>query len=129
MREIIEMSAIERDLISLRFSASSPGVAFGDPPLAPKAMGLCLFRTVQSRCLRLARQAPSLSWESRASEEGSEGARLKSADVGVGKLEQAPTEVVSTLGEDGAAALKVLAHRLRSEDSPARNPRSPKLTL
>ena len=74
------MSAVEGDLLSLRFSASSPGVAFGDPPLAPKAMGLCLFRTVQSRCLRLARQAPSLSWESRALEEGSEGARLKSAD-------------------------------------------------
>jgi len=32
------MGAIERDLISLCFSASSPGVAFGDPPLAPKAM-------------------------------------------------------------------------------------------
>ena len=37
--------------------------SFGDPPLAPKAIGLCFFWTVQSRCFRLARRVPSLSCE------------------------------------------------------------------
>ena len=56
---------VEGTSLSSRSSVSSAGVLFGDPPLAPKAMGLCFFRTVHSRCLRLVRQAPSRSYEIR----------------------------------------------------------------
>src|SRR3989338_6553928 len=56
---------------SLRFGVSSAGVPFGDPPLAPKAIELWLRRTVQSRCFRLARQAPSLPREQPGEAEGS----------------------------------------------------------
>ncbi|MFQ5902065.1 MAG: RrF2 family transcriptional regulator, partial [Candidatus Binatia bacterium] len=49
------------------------------------------------------------------------GARLRSADVGVGRLPAAPTEKVNSLGEDGVAALKELARRLRSEESRPRS--------
>ena len=51
----------------------------------------------------------------------SEGARKKSAHVGVGRLEQAFTGKVGSLGENRGVALMALSHRLRSEDSPPRS--------
>ena len=88
--------------LSSRSSVSSAGVPLGNLPPAPKAMGLCFFRTFQFRCLRLARQAPSLSFEivefqrlgansapgrggpwDEEGGGGSEGARKRTADAGV----------------------------------------------
>ncbi len=49
------------------------------------------------------------------------GARLKSADVGVGRLKAGPDRWSEQPGEDGVAALKAEVHRLRSEALPPRS--------
>ncbi len=100
-------------------AVSSAGLSFGDLPLAPKAIGLCFFRTVPFRCLRLVRQAPSLSsailqrlradvrlrgqgGPLRMEEAGrvfgaSEGSASEAADAGTCRFRQALTRGVTTL--------------------------------
>ena len=52
--------------------------SLGDSPLAPKAIELCLCRTVQSRCLRLVRRAPSLYGATEGSANEAADVRLES---------------------------------------------------